>query len=247
MTAQTIGHYRITAKLGEAGMGEVWRATDPKLNRDVAIKILPEAFAQDNDRMTRFSREAQVLASLNHPNIAAVYGVEERALVLELADHPMLGAGVGFDPAVGSRKTGIVFPRCSGGLGPQLRVLRFYLPASQGLPQARVEWPRVQAHPGLVCSPEPRAASGEHSHPKLWTLSLGYRYQQSFRHFVGTVEQKQREMNRNQIYNLYHLIDFRPRAPINSSVECHGRHTAHLQSSEPAVRAERQAGAERYW
>jgi serine/threonine-protein kinase len=81
-----IAHYRITSKLGEGGMGEVWRATDTKLGRDVAIKILPEAFAQDTDRMARFQREAQVLASLNHPNIAAIYGVEERALVMELVE-----------------------------------------------------------------------------------------------------------------------------------------------------------------
>src|SRR6195256_6373844 len=87
---QTIAHYRITAKLGEGGMGEVWRATDTKLNREVAIKIIPEAFAQDADRMARFKREAQVLASLNHPNIAAIYGVEERALVMELVEGPTL-------------------------------------------------------------------------------------------------------------------------------------------------------------
>jgi len=87
---QTIAHYRITAKLGEGGMGEVWRATDTKLGRDVALKILPEAFARDADRMARFAREAQVLASLNHPNIAAIYGVEERALVLELVEGPTL-------------------------------------------------------------------------------------------------------------------------------------------------------------
>src|SRR5499425_1096259 len=83
---QTIAHYKIIAKLGEGGMGEVWRATDTKLNRDVAIKILPEAFAQDADRLARFTREAQVLASLNHPNIAAIYGVEERALIMELVE-----------------------------------------------------------------------------------------------------------------------------------------------------------------
>ena len=82
----SIAHYRITAKLGEGGMGEVWRATDTKLGRDVAIKILPEAFAQDTDRMARFEREAQVLASLNHPNIAAIYGVAERALIMELVE-----------------------------------------------------------------------------------------------------------------------------------------------------------------
>src|SRR5262245_47474755 len=82
----SIAHYRMTAKLGEGGMGEVWRATDTKLNRDVAIKVLPEVFAQDADRMARFEREAQVLASLNHPNIAAIYGVEERALIMELVE-----------------------------------------------------------------------------------------------------------------------------------------------------------------
>src|SRR6516164_11410593 len=79
----SIAHYRITSKLGEGGMGEVWRATDTKLNRDVALKVLPECFAADPDRLARFTREAQVLASLNHPNIAAIYGVEDRALVME--------------------------------------------------------------------------------------------------------------------------------------------------------------------
>src|SRR5262245_32784815 len=86
----SVAHYRITTKLGEGGMGEVWRATDTKLNRDVAIKILPETLAQDPDRMTRFAREAQVLASLNHPNIATIHGVEERALVMELVEGPTL-------------------------------------------------------------------------------------------------------------------------------------------------------------
>src|SRR5437764_7245604 len=65
-------------------MGAVYRATDTKLNREVAIKVFPDAFADDPDRLARFTREAQVLASLNHPNIAAIHGVEERALVMEL-------------------------------------------------------------------------------------------------------------------------------------------------------------------
>jgi Tol biopolymer transport system component/predicted Ser/Thr protein kinase len=97
---QTIAHYKITAKLGEGGMGEVWRATDTKLNRDVAIKILPEAFAQDADRMARFQREAQVLASLNHPNIAAIYGVEERALIMELVEGETLPVGLALETAL---------------------------------------------------------------------------------------------------------------------------------------------------
>src|SRR5215471_13815792 len=83
---QLIAHYRITAKLGEGGMGAVYRATDTKLNRDVAVKILPDVFASDPDRLVRFTREAQVLASLNHPNIAAIYGVEDRAIVMELVE-----------------------------------------------------------------------------------------------------------------------------------------------------------------
>ena len=89
-----LGPYAVTAKIGEGGMGEVYQATDTKLNRQVALKILPEAFASDPDRLARFQREAQVLASLNHPNIAAIYGLEEaedtRALVLELVEGPTL-------------------------------------------------------------------------------------------------------------------------------------------------------------
>src|SRR5713101_5407018 len=89
-TQTTIAHYKINSKLGEGGMGAVYRATDTKLGRDVAIKVLPDSFAADPDRMARFTREAQVLASLNHPNIAAIYGVEERAIVMELVEGPTL-------------------------------------------------------------------------------------------------------------------------------------------------------------
>src|SRR5437899_882276 len=94
MIGETLGHYRLTTKLGAGGMGEVYRARDTKLNRDVAIKVLPAAFANNAERMARFQREAQVLASLNHPNIAAIYGLVEenaesggvRALVMELVE-----------------------------------------------------------------------------------------------------------------------------------------------------------------
>src|SRR5262245_21991439 len=87
MTPQeSIAHYRITSKLGEGGMGAVYRATDTKLNREVAIKVLPDSVAADPDRLARFTREAQVLASLNHPNIATIHGVEERALIMELVE-----------------------------------------------------------------------------------------------------------------------------------------------------------------
>jgi Tol biopolymer transport system component len=94
----SVAHYRITTKLGEGGMGEVWRAKDTKLDREVAIKILPDAVAQDADRLARFERESKVLASLNHPNIAAIYGVEERALVLELVEGPTLADRIAHGP-----------------------------------------------------------------------------------------------------------------------------------------------------
>jgi len=71
-------HYRLLDKLGEGAMGVVWRAVDTTLDREVAVKILPDAFALDADRLSRFEREAKVLASLNHPNVAAVYGFHER-------------------------------------------------------------------------------------------------------------------------------------------------------------------------
>ena len=85
-----LGVYEIIAPIGAGGMGEVYRARDPKLKRDVAIKVLPEVFAEDAERMKRFEREAQLLASLNHPHIAAIYGLEQNALILELVEGPTL-------------------------------------------------------------------------------------------------------------------------------------------------------------
>src|SRR6185369_203912 len=89
MIGTKLEHYEITAHLGSGGMGKVYQATDSKLGRSVAIKVLPEAFAKDADRVSRFEREARVLASLNHPHIAAIYGFERSVdqifLVMELA------------------------------------------------------------------------------------------------------------------------------------------------------------------
>jgi eukaryotic-like serine/threonine-protein kinase len=87
---QNLSHYSIVERIGKGGMGEVFRAKDQKLGRDVAIKVLPEEFAKDADRVARFQREAKLLASLNHPNIAAIHGLEESGgtnfLVLELVE-----------------------------------------------------------------------------------------------------------------------------------------------------------------
>jgi Tol biopolymer transport system component len=108
-TGSRLGAYEILAKLGEGGMGEVYRARDTRLKRDVAIKVLPEGFVSDPDRRARFEREAELLATLNHPNIAAIYGFEEAALVngivLELVEGPTLadriaGRGIPVDEAI---------------------------------------------------------------------------------------------------------------------------------------------------
>ena len=81
-----IGSYEIVSAIGAGGMGEVYRARDSKLKREVAIKVLPADVANDRERLARFQREAEVLASLNHPHIAHVYGIEENALVMELVE-----------------------------------------------------------------------------------------------------------------------------------------------------------------
>ena len=104
-----LGHYAVTALIGEGGMGQVDRATDSELGRDVALKVLPDTFASDPERLDRFQREAQLLASLNHPSIAAIYGLEDgpatdpgqphvRALVLELVEGPTLAERIAVGP-----------------------------------------------------------------------------------------------------------------------------------------------------
>ncbi len=97
-----LGPYEITEPIGKGGMGEVYRATDTKLEREVAIKVLPEDVARDAERLARFEREAKVLASLNHPNIGHIYGLEEadgvKALVLELVEGPTLADRIAQGP-----------------------------------------------------------------------------------------------------------------------------------------------------
>src|SRR5213595_3189995 len=116
-----LGPYEILAPLGAGGMGEVYRARDSRLGREVALKVLPAAMANDAERMARFQREAQMLASLNHPNIASIYGLEEsggvRALVMELVEGPTLAeriatrargdsVGTGLDPPARAQQAG---------------------------------------------------------------------------------------------------------------------------------------------
>ncbi len=97
-----LGPYEVVSPIGKGGMGEVYRARDGKLGRDVAIKVLPEEFAEDDERLARFEREAKLLASLNHPNIASIYGLEESdgvtALVLELVEGPTLAQRIAEGP-----------------------------------------------------------------------------------------------------------------------------------------------------
>src|SRR5262245_18600957 len=98
MIGTRLAHYEITAHLGSGGMGDVYQATDLKLKRRVAIKLLPEAFSTDLERLSRFRREAQVLAALNHPNIAQIFGIEEsgdkRCIVMELVEGETLQARI---------------------------------------------------------------------------------------------------------------------------------------------------------
>ncbi len=106
-----IGSYEVVGPLGAGGMGEVYRARDSRLNRDVALKVLPASFASDPERLARFSREAQVLAALNHPHIASIYGLEEhgdmRALVLELVEGATLAAHLSRGPFQSPRRCAI--------------------------------------------------------------------------------------------------------------------------------------------
>jgi serine/threonine protein kinase len=102
----TLSHYRITAAIGAGGMGEVYRATDTKLGREVALKLLPEAFAADSDRLARFEREARLLASLNHPGIAHLYGFESASLEDGSAVHVLVMELVGGEDLAARLKRG---------------------------------------------------------------------------------------------------------------------------------------------
>ena len=103
-----VGVYEVRSIIGAGGMGEVYRAHDTSLKRDVAIKVLPDVFAQDPERIARFQREAEVLAKLNHPNVAAIYGLEgaegRQALILELVEGPTLADRIAQGPFHSTRR-----------------------------------------------------------------------------------------------------------------------------------------------
>jgi Tol biopolymer transport system component len=116
MTPATLGHYRVLGQLGEGAMGVVYRAADSKLGREIALKVLPENFAQDSDRLSRFEREARLVAALNHPNIAAIYGMEhadgKHFLVLELAEGTTLAEWIGTQTVAVREVTRIALQIC---------------------------------------------------------------------------------------------------------------------------------------
>ena len=120
MIGKTISNYKVTSQLGKGGMGEVWRAQDTRLGRDVALKVLPESFAQDPERLERFDREAKVLASLSHPHIAGIHGLEEvdgkRFLVMEVAEGEDLSERIARGPEPPARSA-----RASRGPGRRTR------------------------------------------------------------------------------------------------------------------------------
>ena len=152
--ALTVGsrldHYDVTALIGQGGMGQVYQATDTNLDRQVAIKVLPAAFSSDPDRLARFEREAKVLASLNHPNIGAIYGLEKsgdtRALVLELVAGPTLA------------------DRIAQGRSQLMRL-------SRSPSKSRRRWkPRTSTVSSTVTSSPPRSRSRMTAGSKSWTL-----------------------------------------------------------------------------
>jgi serine/threonine protein kinase len=109
-----LGAYEVVALLGAGGMGEVYRAHDSRLRRDVALKILPDSFSADANRLARFAREAQLLASLNHVNIGGIYGLEDGALVLELIEGPTLAERIAQGPLRLGEALGIAAQIASG-------------------------------------------------------------------------------------------------------------------------------------
>jgi serine/threonine protein kinase len=172
-----LGPYEITAPLGAGGMGEVYRATDTNLKRAVAIKVLPESLATDAGRLARFQREAEVLAALNHPHIAAIYGLERSdgvtALIMELVEGPMLADRIDEGP-IPVEETIAIARQISEGLEAA---------HSQGIIHRDLKPANIKVRPdgsvkvldfGLAKAPQPAglAASGALSSPTITSPAL---------------------------------------------------------------------------
>jgi serine/threonine protein kinase len=173
-TGTRLGQYEILSPLGAGGMGEVYRARDTKLNRDVAIKVLPEAVANDRERLARFAREAQAQAALNHPNIATIYGVEDgaiQAIVMELVEGLTLAEVM--SGAVDRVPTGRD-PRTGAGSGRHGKPRRVALPLDQALAIARQIADALEAaHSRASAAWTARALSGR-AEPSLPRFSLRF-------------------------------------------------------------------------
>jgi len=132
-----LGSYELLAQIGAGGMGEVYKAHDTKLGRDVAIKVLPEAFAHDAERLSRFQREAKMLASLNHPNIATIHGLEQsngtHYLVMELVSGETLPG-----PAATHEPAAVVLPAGLSSFDSLLRALRPRLAKRESTPSTSI-------------------------------------------------------------------------------------------------------------
>ena len=166
-TGTRIGPYEIASQIGAGGMGEVYLARDTRLNRDIALKILPDAYAADPDRLARFTREAQLLASLNHPNIAAIYGLEEQPAEAGLHTRDV---GAGFPGPLtplgaGSRPVRALALEFVGGPTLAERIAEGPLPIAEALAIARQIADALEAahEHGIIhrdLKPWPRRAAG---------------------------------------------------------------------------------------
>ncbi len=146
-----LGHYEIVTAIGAGGMGEVFRARDTKLNRDVAIKVLPAAFADDPERLARFTREAQTLASLNHPNIATIHGLENvgAPLVGALDATPDARERAGTRPAPTGPTIALVMELVEGE-DLSTHITRGPIPIAEALPIEPATWGRSAARRRLA-------------------------------------------------------------------------------------------------
>ena len=178
-TGTHLGPYEVTAKIGVGGMGEVYRASDTNLNRDVALKVLPDVVADDPDRLARFTREAQTLAALNHPNIAHIHGLEEsggvRALVMELVEGEDLadashGAPIPLDEALPIAKQ--IAEALEAAHEQRHRPSRSQAGEHQGSPRRHGEGARLRPRKGAAQTPTAEGAAALADSPTITSPAM---------------------------------------------------------------------------